>query len=87
MSVQRRNIDVEKFRLIRHHVRVSPVGAGAVGAPRVLEKIKLLKRDQARDAAGIQVRRDAADREAAIGSGILNAGKRRGLWIQHFFGA
>src|ERR1700675_4914377 len=59
MCIQRRSIDVEKFcpfsRPIGHHVRIATVGAGAVGAPGVLEKIELLKRDQAGEVAGIKV--------------------------------
>ena len=60
MPVQRRSVDVEELRLIGHHVGITAPGAGAVGAPGVLEKLELLKRKQARQVAGIQVRSCAA---------------------------
>ena len=59
MCIQRRSVDVEKpcslSRSIGHHVRIAAVGARAVGAPGVVEKIELLKRDQAGEVAGIKV--------------------------------
>src|ERR1700687_4374071 len=89
MCIQRRGIDGEKLRPLSRpscdHVRTAAVGAGAVGAPGVLEKIELLKRGQAGEVAGIKVINVGGARaELGIARWTFVADYPRGLGIQHF---